>query len=288
MGKAGAVLACLLFAVPFGGVGVFASWAIGSTVHASWKARGWVPVPAVVESASLHESGSSDGGDTYRADGSFRYAWNGRSYTGTRLGTSMIGGTDNFDSWHQETSSRLKAARAAGQPVTVWVNPENPAEAVYDRGIRWSELLFLTPFALAFGGVGVGALVAMVHVLRGKGSEAAGASAQQGLDRALGTVGKGGQSSARFLWIFAFFWNALSWPIAILVVRDVAASGEWLALIVLLFPLVGLLVLWGAIATSWKSFREGRRGTEPPRPAPAAPSLAAGAERAMFDRPAGP
>ena len=282
--RLGAVLACLLFAVPFGGVGVFASWAIGSTVHASWKARSWVPVPAVVESASLHESSSSDGGDTYRADGSFRYAWNGRSYTGTRLGTSVIGGTDNFDDWHQEVSSRLKAARAAGQPVTVWVNPENPAEAVYERGIRWAELLFLTPFALAFGGVGVGALVAMVHVLRGKGSET---GTQQGLDRALGTAGKGGQASARFLWIFAFFWNALSWPIAILVVRDVAASGEWLALIVLLFPLVGILVLWGAIATSWKSFREGRRGIEPPRPAPAASSFAAGAERAMFDRPAG-
>ena len=283
MGKLGAVLACLLFAVPFGGVGVFASWAIGSTVHASWKARSWVPVPAVVESASLHESSSSDGGDTYRADGSFRYAWNGRSYTGTRLGTSVIGGTDNFDDWHQEVSSRLKAARAAGQPVTVWVNPENPAEAVFERGIRWAELLFLTPFALAFGGVGVGALVAMVLVLRGKGSETAAAGARPRPRHR----GQGRPASARFLWIFAFFWNAISWPIAILVVRDIAASGEWLALFVLLFPLVGILVLWGAIATSWKSFREGRRGIEPPRPAPAAPSFAAGAERAMFDRPAG-
>jgi hypothetical protein len=31
VGKIGSALACLLFAVPFGGVGVFATWAIGST-----------------------------------------------------------------------------------------------------------------------------------------------------------------------------------------------------------------------------------------------------------------
>jgi len=281
VGKTGTVLACLLFAVPFGGVGVFASWAIGSTVHASWKARSWVPVPATVETASLHTSSSDDGGDTYRADGSFRYAWEGRSYSGSQLGISAMGGSDNFDSWHQEVSSQLTAAREAGRPVTVWVNPENPAEAVYDRGIRWAQLLFLTPFALAFGGVGVGALVVMVNVLRGKGTGTGGERTQKALDRALGTAGKGGQASGRFLWIFAFFWNALSWPIAILALRDIVANGEWLGLLVLLFPLVGVLLVWGAAAASWKAFKEGRRGPRPAQAKAARPSPA-------FDRPADP
>jgi hypothetical protein len=279
VGKTGTVLACLLFAVPFGGVGVFASWAIGSTVHASWKARGWVPVPATVETASLHTSSDSDGGDTYRADGSFRYAWEGRSFTGTQLGISAMGGSDNFDSWHQEVSSQLVAAREAGRPVTVWVNPENPAEAVYDRGIRWAQLLFLTPFAFAFGGVGVGALWVMVNVLRGTGTGSGAERTQRAIDRALGTSGKGGQSSGRFLWIFAFFWNALAWPIAILALRDIVANGEWLGLLVLLFPLVGVLLVWGAAATSLKAWRERRGGVSPAR-ATAAPRPAG------FDRPA--
>lgn len=280
MSKAGTVLACLAFAVPFGGVGVFASWAIGSTVHASWKARNWVPVPATVETASLHTSSSDDGGDTYRADGSFRYAWEGRSYSGSQLGIAAMGGSDNFDSWHQEVSSQLQAAREAGRPVTVWVNPENPAEAVYDRGIRWAQLLFLTPFAFAFGGVGVGALWVMVNALRGKGTASGGESAQRAIDRALGTAGKGGQASGRFLWIFAFFWNALAWPIATLALRDIVANGEWLGLLVLLFPLVGVLLVWGAAAASWKAFKERRGGAAPSR-APAATKPAA------FDRPTG-
>ena len=160
------------------------------------------------------------------------------------------------------------------------MNPENPAEAVYDRGVRWAQLLFLTPFALAFGGVGVGALWVMANVLRGEGAGSGSEGAQRAVDRALGTSGKGGQASRRFLWIFAFFWNALSWPIAILALRDIVARGEWLGLLVLLFPLVGVLVLWGAIAASWKAYRE-QRGGAAPRRGEAAPKPAA-----AFGRPA--
>ncbi len=288
MGKLGSALACLLFAVPFGGVGVFATWAIGSTLHDAWRAREWVPVKASVQNASLATSSSSDGDTTYRAVGTYRYAYGGTSYSGSRLGFSAIGGADNIDDWHQEVTARLEGARTAGRPVDVWVDPANPAESVLDRGIRWGELLFLLPFSLAFGGVGVGALVAMVYVLKGKGP-GSGERTQAALDQAVGTVARGGKSggdaSARFLWIFAFLWNAMSWPIAILVVRDVAENGEWLGLLVLLFPLVGLLVLWGAIATTWKAITARRRAATPSS-APAAASMARRAERALFERPA--
>lgn len=288
MGKLGAAAACLLFAVPFGGVGAWATWSIGSTLHDAWRARQWVRVPATVEDASLTTSGSSDGDDTFRAEGRYRYVFEGRRYASSRLGLSTKGGADNIDDWHHEVSARLQEARAAGRPVDVWVNPGKPAESVFDRGVRWGEVLFLIPFSLAFGGVGVGALVAMAYVLKGKGP---GGGPRQAPVRAVDGAGKEGRAAGNaappMLWVFAFFWNAISWPIAILAVRDAAASGEWLALIVLLFPLVGLMILWGAIAASWKSFREGRRGAGPPRPAPAASSFTARAERAMYDPPAG-
>jgi hypothetical protein len=265
VGKTGAVLACLLFAVPFGGVGVFASWAIGSAVHGAWKARDWVPVPATVESASLATSESDEGGTTYRAEGTYRYSYRGQSYSGSRLGLSALGGADNIDDWHEAVNARLESARKARQPITVWVNPASPAEAVYDRGIRWAELLFLTPFSLAFGGVGVGALVVMAKVLLGDTKGPGRERTQEATGRAMGTAGRGSQSSARFLWIFAFFWNAISFPIAILALRDIADSGEWLGLLVLLFPLVGVLVLWGAIAASWKAFKARRGGARSAR-----------------------
>ncbi|NJD87203.1 MAG: DUF3592 domain-containing protein, partial [Betaproteobacteria bacterium] len=176
VGKLGSALACLLFAVPFGGVGVFATWAIGSTVHEAWRARDWVRVKATVLEADLRSSGGSDGGTTYQALGSYRYDFAGKQFTGSRLGISQVGGSDNIDDWHHEVSARLADARSAGKPVTVWVNPDNPVESVLDRELRWGEILFLVPFSLAFGGVGVGALVAMVFGLRGKGEGGANAA----------------------------------------------------------------------------------------------------------------
>jgi hypothetical protein len=63
------------------------------------------------------------------------------------------------------------------------------------------------------------------------------------------------QAGASFLWLFAFFWNAISVPIAILVVPPAIQEGEWAALFVLLFPVIGMLLLWGAIAATIKAVR---------------------------------
>jgi len=286
VGKLGSALACLLFAVPFGGVGVFATWAIGSTVHEAWRARDWVRVKATVLEADLRSSSGSDGGTTYQALGSYRYDFAGKQFTGSRLGISQVGGSDNIDDWHHEVSARLADARSAGKPVTVWVNPDNPVESVLDRELRWGEILFLVPFSLAFGGVGVGALVAMVFVLKGKGE----GGANEAVNRAIGARGGNTQTvdnaSPRFLWVFAFFWNAMSWPIAFLAVPDIVESGEWLGLLVLLFPLVGLGLLWAAVSATWNAIVGRRRGPQaPPRaPARSAPgAFAAQAARAMFD-----
>jgi hypothetical protein len=283
VGKLGGVLACLLFAIPFGGVGAWATWAIGTTLMEAHRAQDWVKVRATVDQASLHEAGGSDGGTTYLAEGRYRYSYGGRQYTGTRLGISTVGGSDNIDDWHQEVNARLADAKAAGRPVTVWVNPEDPAQAVFDRELRWREVLFLVPFSLAFGGVGVGALVAMVHVLKGTGGEG---GATQAVNRAVGAGATGRGGSARFLWVFAFFWNALSWPIAFLAVPGIVRDGEWVGLLVLLFPLVGLGLLWAAVSASWNAFVSKRRGADevPRPPARSAPgAFAAQAARAMFD-----
>lgn len=289
MGKLGSALACLLFAIPFGGVGAWATWAIGSTLMDAYRAQDWVKVRATVDSASLQESSGSDGGTTYHAEGRYRYTYGGQQHTGTRLGISTMGGSDNIDDWHHEVNARLADARSAGLPVTVWVNPDNPAESVFDRELRWGEILFLVPFSLAFGGVGVGALVAMAFVLKGKGE----GGAQEAVSRAIGAPAGGStdarDATPRFLWVFAFFWNAMSWPIAFLAIPDIVAKGEWIGLLVVLFPLVGLGLLWAAASATWNAWLARRgaagRASVPRRvPARSAPgTLAAQATRAMFD-----
>jgi hypothetical protein len=204
---------CMVFAIPFGGVGVFASWMIGKMLHDGYAAREWVKVRAVVDTPQ-----------------EYHYTFQGRDYFSRRLGLEPLGGSDNIDDWHAVMSDHMTTAMNEKKPITVFVNPDNPGEAVVDREIRWKLLLLFTPFALAFGGVGVGAvgfaLRTVFPSLQVRSSAVAGVLIH---------------------WVFAFFWNALSFPIAILAVPPAIEEGEYLVLLVLLFPLFGVLMLWSAI-----------------------------------------
>ncbi len=61
-------------------------------------------------------------------------------------------------------------------------------------------------------------------------------------------------SGAVAMWVFAIFWNAISTPAAWIVIHD--AHREKAAYLVFIFPLVGVLVLWGAIyqTVRWRKF----------------------------------
>ena len=221
---------CLLFALPFGGVGAGAAYVIGKAIYDGKRAQEWVRVKAELRSFG-------DGNISYH------YAFGGRNFHGDRMGTNPIGGTDNVDDWHDRVHDHLSAAQAEGRPITVWVNPDNPAESMFDRQIRWSLLLFASVFAFGFGGVGVGALVVAIAsflptraVSAVKNSEAGGVGA---------------------LWVFTFFWNVIAFPISILAIPQMWAEGNWIGFLVLLFPLVGVLLLWGALRTTWDYFRRG-------------------------------
>ena len=238
MGKLGAALFCFLFAVPFGGVGAFATYGIYKMIYDGVRAKEWVRVKAEVT-----------------GDADYRYTFKGATYPGDRLGTMPFNGSSDVDDFDDRVGSLFAQAREEKKPITVYVNPENPAESMVDRQIRWGLMLFFVPFALAFGGVGVGALVAIFFILRGdrkatKKDRAAAAAAASAVAQQ--------SSGAGFLWVFAFFWNAIAFPIAALTVPDIIRTGEWIGLFVLLFPLVGVGLLWAAIAATVQRFRRGR------------------------------
>jgi hypothetical protein len=80
------VAGCLmLFALPFEGVGV------GALVWSAWtlldwrEAAGWVPMPAAIVAVDREEHTDSAGGTTYETTSSYRYEYEGRPYTGTRV-----------------------------------------------------------------------------------------------------------------------------------------------------------------------------------------------------------
>jgi hypothetical protein len=131
--------------VLFGAGGAGPSWAIDKTIHDGMRAMDWVLVKATVDAFN-------------RGQVSYRYTFQGREYKGDRMGSAILGGRDNLDSWHSDMASLLSAAQKEGKPISVFVNPDNPAESMIDRTIRWKLVLVFLPFALGFGGVGVGAL----------------------------------------------------------------------------------------------------------------------------------
>lgn len=61
---------------------------------------------------------------------------------------------------------------------------------------------------------------------------------------------------ALVLWIFALFWNAISWTVAPLALAD--SEADPVVWIVILFPLIGLLLLGLAIGSSLRARRFGR------------------------------
>jgi hypothetical protein len=259
-----AALLCLVFAIPFGGIGVGASWVAVRMVQDGYRAQEWVGVQATVDSFD-------------RGSVAYHYTYAGAQYRGDRMGTNPVGGRDNIDSWYFDVSSMLSQARRSGKTVTVWVNPDNPSESMVDRTIRWKMVAFALPFALGFGGVGVAALWVLVRTLfSSKGPSSAAPS---------GLVGT---------WIFTFMWNVLAFPIAFVVVPGAVAKGEWAVLFVLIFPLIGVLLLWGAVSSTITAIKNGIRRTFRPKPtlveqlvvAPP-PGVNDGFARGMLDDPRG-
>lgn len=154
-----AALISLAVAVICGAVAAWPSWIIGRTVYDHVQARDWLPVEARVQSSALKSRVTSGSvSKAWSVEGVYRYGFEGREHVSDRLGISALGGSDSFDDWHQRMGRQLAHAREAGETIRVYVNPENPAESVVDREIRWSEIFFLLPFALGFGAVAWGAL----------------------------------------------------------------------------------------------------------------------------------
>lgn len=89
--------------------------------------------------------------DVSRMEGSFSYEWQGRTLRSRQITFGLM--RDNLDDgWREFVSERLGKP---GQPITVWVNPAHPEEAVAIRDIRWIEvgLAFVGAFGFGAGGL---------------------------------------------------------------------------------------------------------------------------------------
>ena len=250
MGKVAGILFCGLFCAV--GIGIFAFKSVPTVVD--WiDAKSWIAVDAQLISHDLKVSHGDDS-TTYKATVRYSYDYYGQSYTGDRVGLS--GGSDNISDYHQDWDQRFRQIASSGMPFTVYVDPEQPSDSLVDRNLRWGLLAFESLFLLVFGGFGLGGIWL---ILRGSAL----GKKQSGVDPSTpwleykewakpvrtSDIGVGN----KVLLGFAVIWNLISLPAAFAAFDEVQKD-NYLALIALVFPAVGIFLLsfW------WKSHKSYR------------------------------
>jgi hypothetical protein len=116
-------------------------------VRMALAARHWVETPIEVVDAGLR---SSEAGDDETAVSearvSYRYRFGGFTYTGSRIGVHLQA-ADDLGDWQRRWAKTLAAHDGSGPPLTAWVDPDHPENALLDPSLRWSLLLFHACFA---------------------------------------------------------------------------------------------------------------------------------------------
>jgi hypothetical protein len=244
----------MLFALPFAAVGVGTlGWTIWTL--AEWReTSGWVAVPARLLHVDLEEHHDDDS-TTYETTAAYRYEYGGREYAGSRV--AIDSGADNIGDFQQRLYATLRYEHERGVDVDAFVDPDNPARAVLNRELRWGMLMLKAVFALVFGGVGFGLLFGARH----GGKKLAAEQALQArypdepwrwrTEWANGRITGSTRTAAYAAIAFAVLWNLVSLPAAVFVPREIA-SGNAVAAVALLFPLVGAGLAAWAVRAWWQ------------------------------------
>jgi hypothetical protein len=248
----------VLFGLPFLAVGLFACYRTVALVYAWAEARRWVPTEARVESVELQSRGQ-----TYGVRCTYTYTFGNSTYTGHRVGLDR--GADNIGSWQQDKYTLLKREFDAERSVSCLVDPRDPQRAVLFAELRPGTLVlwygFAVVFTLAGGGVAAGSLAARrAGLWRRQAREQYPDQPWMWTPRwADGVVRTGGWAGVIGIWAAGVFWNGVAWPVAVLVLLDLAAGkGTHWALLVLILPALGLGLLAAAVYATLGQLEFGR------------------------------
>src|SRR6185369_3908728 len=131
---------------------VFGVGFVYSPQHDAWRSRGWQPVEATLEPAP---------GVRGRTDIGYRYRYGGVEHLGRQISFYDRVSGSGVNTFHRGNYRRLLAQYQAGRPITVWVDPRNPADAVFERAILWDSVWG------ALGGAGFMAAVGLLFAYLG-------------------------------------------------------------------------------------------------------------------------
>lgn len=137
-------------------------------------ARGWIETPCTIVSSEVGVNRDSDG-DTYKIEVEYTYDVGGREFTGQRYNFML-----DMYSGGREGKQEVVQSLPPGTQTVCHVNPNDPADAVLNRGLTadmwWG--LFPFPFFLV-GSIG---LLAMTGVVKFGKQRRAGSALSTGVD----------------------------------------------------------------------------------------------------------
>lgn len=259
-GSLGSRIFITLFGIPFFGVGVFMLWLTGNLLYDGASMKKWDAVQTYLSSANLQSNHSSDNGTTYKVQAKYQYQYQGQWYMGDR--TSISGEmSDNLGDFQEDLGRRLERDYKNNTPITIYVDPENPSNSIIDRSIRWGVVAFYMVFAIVFGGVGSACIWG--GVFNPSKKRRPGDPSTHALDKSPWLAEKDWRtpvitSSAKVgmyvAWGFSIFWCAISSFLPFAIYEEVVEKDNTPALIGLIFPLIGLFLVYWAIKSTlqWK------------------------------------
>ena len=283
--KVSGVLFGLLFGLIFSGVGAYIAFETAVPTLQSWHTmKQWQST-----TASLLNISGQDNATLAR----YRYTIDGISYENNRVYVAKF--NDNIGSYHERKYNELWKLKNNRQPVTIWYNPNNPAESVIDRSMRWGLFILMTCFCSIFIFVGIAVAYAVIsskpadkekkialtqlrkewdkkcndpgyqdsflEFVQQRNSEPENIESKQEnawlqkKEWQNNHIHSDAKSSMWSLWFFAIIWNAISSPVLFFALEDELKKGNYAVLIALLFPLVGLFL----IKKAWDATQEWNR-----------------------------
>lgn len=145
----------VIFGLLFTGAGSLIAFETAVPTYFTWiEMKEWNATQAKIIDA---------GGEDNAVTASYQYEVTGNKYQGERVHIANF--KDNIGSYHTDMRRYLIEKRRAGQPVTIWFDPDNPVDSVIDRDMRWGLFVLMTVFCSVFIILG---LVVAIASLKGK------------------------------------------------------------------------------------------------------------------------
>lgn len=255
-----AVIALILFSYAIAGI-----W--------QWRdMQTWRAVPATVLKGG-YESISGDDTTTYRAYGTYRYQYEGKTYIGERV--AIQGGSDNIGEFQRQLGTFLEQAAQSGEPIEIYVNPSAPANAVVNREWRWGLTLLQALIFFVFATVAAFIFKMSIYEAtpRGKHVKPRRAITQSKLKknwhmfeaRRSNQILSNAKRDLYVLWGISIVWSLLTVPVGFLA-YDTWRAGEYFwCFVQALFPLLSMVLFGLSIqrTLAWWKFGESPVYLEP-------------------------